>query len=158
MELGLALALFGAAIAVGLAGIGTIFGTAFVAGGGSGLLAKDAKLFGRILIFSAVPSSQGLYGFLIAVIISQNIGIFGGEIPALTFAEGLGYLAAGIPVGILGFFSGAMQGKVLQAGLKVLITNPSESSKALILGVLVETMAVFGFLISFLMISWISRL
>jgi V/A-type H+/Na+-transporting ATPase subunit K len=64
MTLGLFLAVLGAALSIVGGGIGTILGTNHVAGSGSGLVAHKPKLFGLVLLLSALPSSQGIYGFL----------------------------------------------------------------------------------------------
>lgn len=153
MTLGISLAILGAAISISLAGIGTIMGTMSVAASGSNLLAKDPKLFGQVLLFSALPSSQGLYGFLIAIIITQNVGILGGDLATINTETGLALVFGALPVGLLGLFSGMLQGKVLQSGLRMIMENPSEAGKSIILGVLIETMAVFGFLLSFLVVN-----
>ena len=64
MTLGITLAIFGASISIIGGGIGTILGTLHVAASGAGLVASKPKLFGLVLLSSALPSSQGIYGFL----------------------------------------------------------------------------------------------
>lgn len=153
MTLGMSLALFGAAISIIGGGIGTILGTLHVGASGSGLIASKPKLFGLVLLMTALPSSQGIYGFLGSILILQQTGFLGGEAAALGLEQGLVYLAAGLPVALLGLFSGACQGKVLQSGLRIIANNSSNVGQAVILGVLVESMAVFGLLLSILIIN-----
>lgn len=153
---GLAWALAGAGLSIALAGIGTIIGTMYVASGGAGLMAKDPRQFGRVLLLAALPSSQGIYGFLGAVLILLKVGMLGGdEIIAVTDAQGYALLAAALPVGLLGLVSGIGQGRALQSGLRVVAKHPGEVGKTVILGVLLESMAVFGLLLSVLIIQFL---
>lgn len=149
---GVSLSILGAFISVVLAGIGTIIGTYFVASGGAGLVSQNPKAFGPVLLTSALPSSQGIYGFLAAVLILQQGGILGGG-TAVSYQAGMSLLFASLPVGLLCLVSGIMQGKTLESGLRIISSNPAEGGKSVILGVLLESMAVFGLLLSILIIS-----
>jgi V/A-type H+/Na+-transporting ATPase subunit K len=153
MTLGLFLAVLGAALSIVGGGIGTIVGTNHVAGSGSGLVAHKPKLFGLVLLLSALPSSQGIYGFLGSILILQQTGLLGGTIQQFSVEQGLVLLAAALPVGLLGMFSGAGQGKVLQSGLQIIANNQSNVGQAVILGVLMESMAVFGLLLTILIVN-----
>lgn len=150
---GINLAITGALISIFLSGIGTIVGTYFVASGGAGLVAEKAKSFGAVLLTSALPSSQGIYGFLAAVLILQQTGLLAGDLKNLSYSSGMSLLISSFPVGILGLISGILQGKTLQSGLRIVANNQSDVGKAVILGVLLESMAVFGLLLSILIIS-----
>lgn len=153
IDLGIVLSLIGAALAIIGGGIGTIYGTMFVASTGSGVVSREPKLFGTVLLFSALPSSQGIYGFLTAILITQNTGFLAGTAEPVSVATGLALLASSLPIAFLGLFSGFGQGKVLQNALKIIISNPSDMGKAIILGALMESMAVFGLLLSILIIN-----
>ena len=153
MTMGVVLALFGAAISIIGGGIGTIIGTLYVGTSGAGLVASKPKLFGLVLLLAALPSSQGIYGFLGSILILQKTGILSGEIQALSTEAGLLFLAAALPVALLGGFSGAGQGKVLQSGLRVIANNAGNVGQAVILGVLMESMAVFGLLLTILIVN-----
>lgn len=153
---GISLAVIGALFSIVLAGLGTLIGTFFVASGGAGLVSEKPKAFGPILLISALPSSQGIYGFLAAVLILQQAGLLGQELSLISYESGMALLLASLPVGILGLISGTLQGKALQSGIRIIANNPSEVGKAVILGVLIESMAVFGLLLSILIITNIS--
>ena len=153
MTLGLALAILGAAISIALGGLGTVFGTLHVARAGTGLVAEKPQSFGLVLLFSALPSSQGIYGFLGSILILQQIGFLAGETPEIALGTGLVLFFASLPVGLLGLFSGSGQGQVLQSGLRIIAKNPGDVGKAVILGVLMESMAVFGLLLSILIVN-----
>jgi V/A-type H+-transporting ATPase subunit K len=153
MTLGLALSLIGAAISIIGGGIGTIWGTAYVASGGTGLVAQNPKRFGVVLLSAAIPSSQGIYGFLGSILIMQQTEFLGGEFLDVSTPMGLAFIAGSLPVSLLGMFSGMAQGKVLQSGLRIVAKNPSEIGKSIILAVLVESMAVFGLLLTILIVN-----
>ena len=66
-NLGLFLAILGAALAAGLSGIGSARGVGLVGEAGAGLLSEDSSMFTKILVLEILPGTQGLYGFLIAI-------------------------------------------------------------------------------------------
>lgn len=153
MTLGIALSLLGAGISIVGGGIGTILGTLAVGTSGASLVAAKPKLFGLVLLSAALPSSQGIYGFLGSILILQETGYLTGNLANVSLEQGLALLFASLPVGILGLFSGMGQGKVLQSGLRIIANNPSNVGQAVILGVLMESMAVFGLLLTILMVN-----
>jgi len=153
MEIGITLSVIGAALSIIGGGLGTIFGTLYVASSGSALISKKPKLFGLVLLMAALPSSQGIYGFLGSILILQQIGLLSGEIGAVTYYQGLVLLMSALPVALLGLFSGAGQGKVLQSGLRIISADSSKVGQSVILGVLMESMAVFGLLLTILIVN-----
>lgn len=155
MTIGLTLAILGAAISIIGGGIGTILGTMHIASSGSSLVANKPKLFGLVLLSAALPSSQGIYGFLGAIIILQETGLMTNATQLLSLEHGLILLIASLPVGILGLFSGNSQGKVLQSGLRIIANDSKNVGQSVILGVLIETMAVFGLLLTILIVNGI---
>ena len=62
MSLGLALAIFGAAIAAGLAGIGSAKGVQISGEAAAGVVAERPEMFGKMLVLQALPGTQGIYG------------------------------------------------------------------------------------------------
>lgn len=155
IEIGIAYAVLGASLSIALAGIGTIIGTKYIALGSTGFVAENPKNFGVSLLLTALPSSQGIYGFLGAILIIQKAGLLGGELIAIDPNTGLTLLASSLSVGLLGLFSGMGQGKVLQAGLKIVAKDAKNVGQTIILGVLMESMAVFGLLLTILVINGI---
>lgn len=155
MTLGLALAIFGAALAVGLAGIGSALGVGIAGQTGAGLLSEEPEKFGKILLLQALPGTQGIYGFLGAIMVLQKVGLLGGEIPELSVALGWQIFFACLPIALAGLLSGILQGKVSAAGMNVVAKQPGESGKAIILSAMVETYAVLGLLATILLINGI---
>ncbi len=143
------LALLGAAIAA-LAGIGSAMGVGIAGQAASAVLAEDPKKFGKTLILQALPGTQGIYGLIIAFLIMQKIGLLGGAMVDLSIAQGAYFLAAGIPIGLVGIWSGIAQGKAAAAALQLTAKRPDQMVKGIIYTAMVETYAIFALLVSVL--------
>ena len=150
---GLIFALLGAALAVGLAGIGSAKGIGIAGEAASGLMSEEPEKFGKSIILVALPGTQGLYGFVIALILFTKVGIIGGEAPE--FAKGLSYFMACLPIAIAGWKSAIAQGKAAAAGIQILAKNPEHNTKGIILSAMVETYALLGFVASLFMVLFI---
>jgi len=149
-------ALLGASVAA-LAGIGSAIGIGIAGEAASGVVSEDPNKFGQVLVLQALPGTQGIYGLLIAFIILLKVGLLGGAgMMDITTAQGAFILAASLPVGLVGVFSGIAQGKAAAAGIMLVGKKPSELAKGMIFAAMVETYAVLALLISFLMINSIA--
>ena len=144
-------ALLGAAIAVALAGGGSSKGVGIASEAATGVVVEDPGKFGRLLVLQLLPGTQGLYGFIVAVMVLLNTGILGGEVPT-DITKGILYFAACLPIAIGGLFSAMAQGRVCAAGVNIVAKKPTESSKAIVSASLVELYALLSFIISFLMV------
>lgn len=156
MPYGITLAIGGAALATILAGIGSILGIRTVAQASAGLVSEDPDKFGKVLLLTALPGSQGIYGFLAAIIIANKIGLLGGQLADLSIDHGLQILMASLPVAFTCLFSGAAQGRVAAAGVNIIAKKSEASGKAVILAAIVETYAVLGLLVSILLVNGLS--
>lgn len=153
--LGLALAIFGAVLAVGLAGTGSALGVGIAGQAGSGVVTEDPEKFGKVLLLQALPGTQGIYGFLGAIMALQKIGLLGGAVPEISVALGWTILFACLPIAIAGLTSGICQGKVSVAAMGIIAKRPGELGKGIILAALVETYAVLGLLTTILLLNGI---
>ena len=143
------LALLGAAIAA-LAGIGSAMGVGIAGQAAAGVVAEDPKKFGKTIILQALPGTQGIYGLIIAFLIMVKIGLLGGAMVDLTIAQGAYFLAAGLPIGLVGIWSGIAQGKAAAAALQLTAKRPDQMVKGIIYTAMVETYAIFALLVSVL--------
>lgn len=155
MEIGIFLAILGAALAVVLSGIGSALGISFVGQAASGLISEEPEKFGKALMLQVLPGTQGIYGFLAAVLVLQKIGILGGEPSVILPEVGWQILFASLPIALSGFVSGYLQGRVSVAGISVLAKKPEEVGKAIILSAMVETYAVIALLATILTLNGI---
>lgn len=151
-NLGIVYALLGAAVAVLFAGAGSAIGVGIAGQAAAGVLAEDPKKFGKTLILQALPGTQGIYGLLMAFLIFIRIGLLGGGMMDLTVSQGLYILASGIPIGLVGIWSGIAQGKAAAAGIMLLGKRSDQMAKGIIYAAMVETYAIFALLISILML------
>lgn len=151
MTTGLVYALFGAGLAAGLAGIGSAIGVAVAGKSAAGVISEKPDLFGRVLILQALPGTQGIYGFLVAILIMAKIGMIGGSPIPITVAQGLGFFAASMPIAIGGLFSGIFQGKMAAAAIAMTAKKPTMSARGMTMTAIVETYAILALLVSVLM-------
>lgn len=149
------LALLGAALAAGLAGMGSAKGVGMVGEAASGLLTEDPSKFGKALILQALPGTQGIYGLITAFLIIFKIGILGTPVE-LTVAQGAYFLMAALPIAIVGFYSAIKQAKVAVSGINLIAKRPDEVGKAITSAALVETYAIFAVLVSLLLVLFAS--
>ena len=151
-ELGLVLAITGAAFAALFAGIGSAKGVGLVGEAAAGLVSQDPSKFSKALILQLLPGTQGLYGLLVAVLLVSNIGVLGGGAAELTLGQGIMYFVACLPIAFGGLISGIFQGRTAAAGIGIIAKKPDESGKAIIVAAMVETYAILALLISILII------
>jgi len=148
--MGLVWSYLGAALAVALAGIGSAIGIGFVGQAASGVMSEDPRNFGKYLVLTALPGTQGIYGFVAGFMTLLKIT----ELTAvMTPALGLQLFIANLPIALAGLFSAIHQGKVCTAGVGLTAKQPGESGKALVLGVFVEFYAVLGLLITIFLLD-----
>lgn len=151
-QLGLMFAIAGGAIASFMGGVGSAIGLGIVGRSASGVLSEDPNKFGKIFLLAVLPSTQGFYGFIIAIIVILKLNLLGGTPLIPTTIQGLQILFAALPCAIACFTSGIHQGKVCAAGVEMAAKQPDAAMRAVIFGVMVETYAVLGLVISFLII------
>lgn len=153
--MGLFWGIFGAAVAVVLAGVGSILGVSQAGRAGAGILAEDPEKFGSVLVLQVLPGTQGIYGFLAAFWVMLKMGLVTGVLPTISVAVGLELFTACLPIALAGLISGYLQGKVSTAGIHMLAKQPGEAGKAMILSAMVETYAVLGLLATILLVNGI---
>ncbi len=97
---GLSLALLGAALATFLAGIGSSIGVGLAGQASTGVIGEDPDKFGKVMLLTALPGTQGIYGFVVGFLVLLKLQIIGGTIPDVSVAQGWSLLFACLPVGI----------------------------------------------------------
>ena len=147
-QLGIALAVAGAALASFMAGIGSAIGIGIAGRSATGVLSEKPERYGQLFLQVVLPGTQGFYGFVIAFFAMGKIN-FEGE----TLLHGLSILAACLPIALAGMFSAIHQGKTCAAGILMTAKRPEMAVKAGVLyAAMVEVYAVLGFLISLLLL------
>ena len=146
---GIVFALAGAVLAALLAGIGAAIGVGMAGEAAAGVITEDDSKFGKVLILQLLPGTQGIYGLLIAFITLSQIGVFGGN-AEMSLEKGLLYLAACLPMAIVGYASAIRQARASVASIAVVAKKPESFGKAMIFPAMVETYAILALLISIL--------
>ena len=147
---GTTLAYTGAGLAAIFGALASSIGMYFAGAKAAGVLGEKPELFGKLLVIAALPGSQGIYGLLIALMTFKSIGDLGAEI---TTTSGAILLLAGCVMAFSALASAFFQGKVCAGCIGAIARDGSVSGKSIILSALIETYAVFGLIVSILMIT-----
>ena len=134
-----ALATLGLAICAGLCGAGSAIGLFFTGSAAAGVLAETPKKFSKVLILVVLPATQGIYGFVFAIIGMNAV------------AGGVGLFAAAMPLAITGFVSAILQGKTSESCIYAVAKNQSISGKLILFPAMIETYAILGLVVSILL-------
>ena len=154
--LGVPMALLGAVLAALMAGIGSAIGVGMAGEAAAGALTEDPSKFGKVLILQLLPGTQGIYGLLIAFLTLSNIGILGGSAD-ISFAKGMLYFFACVPMGFVGLWSAKRQARASVASINLISRKPDQFGKSIILPAMVETYAVLALLVSLLAVANIGK-
>lgn len=149
---GAALMALGAGISVGCCAVGAGIGVGMTGSAASGVIAERPDKFGMAIVFTAVPQTQGIYGLLIAILILQAGGFFSGSASEIPIPVGLVAIGAGIATGLAGF-SAIGQGIAAASGIANASEKPEIFGKGIVFSSICETQAIYGLLISVLILS-----
>ena len=146
-------AIAGGVFAIIGGGIGSAIGLSSSSNMAAGIVTEDGEKFGRLLPLVAMPSTQGIYGFITAILVLILFGLLLPEsVPEIGAEEGFSIMLACLPVAFVGLFSGIYQG-LTSAGAAGMVARRSEDAgKALIFPALVETYAVFALITTVLIL------
>ena len=140
------LTIIGIFMAIVLSGIGSAKGAAMIGKAAAALISEQPEKFGQSLVLQMMSASQGLYGFIIGFLIFMNFG------EGLTFEIALKCLGAGAVMGISGYFTAIQQSAAATAGIQILAKKPEHSTKGVLYSAMIETYAIFAFVISVLIV------
>lgn len=149
---GIILTAIGAFLATALAGIGSAIGVGKAGQAASGVVAQEPEKFGSVLILELLPGSQGIYGLIISFLILTGSGIMGGGATGITDTVGMQYLIASLPIAIGGLISAIMQSKTAVSAIALVAKRSEGFGNGMLLTLMVETYALFAFLVSLLMV------
>lgn len=143
---GEALATLGLALCAGLCGVGSSIGLYYTGSAAAGVLAEDPKKFSKLLVLVVLPATQGIYGFVLAI-----IGM-GRVTTGMAAIEGARIFAAAMPLAIAGLVSGIFQGKTAVGGIYAVAKNEKLSGRLILFPAMVETYAILGLVVSILLL------
>ena len=144
---GIFFAVVGMALAIILPGVGSARGVGMVGEAASGLLIAEPEKFGKSLVLQLMPASQGLYGFVIFIMVLSSVNT------SITALQGLSIMASCLPIAIVGWPSAMAQAKIAVSGVGILSRNEAQMMKSVIYCVMVETYALLGFVSSLILLN-----
>ena len=144
MSTTLILAYLGVVLMVGVAGIASAVGTAICGQAAVGSMKKNGGAFGSYMILSALPGSQGLYGFVCFFMVQ---GLISADMSMLQAAAVFG---AGLLVGIVNLAAAIYQAKVCANGIAAIGNGHDVMGKTLILAAFPELFAILTVAATFL--------
>ena len=119
----------------------------------AGVSAETPEASSKLTLLQLLPATQGIYGFVIAIVIMAKIGIMGGSGAVVPVDKALMLLAAALPIALVGYFSAIAQGKCAAGSMLMVGRRPEMQGKGMMMTAMVETYAVLALLISFLCVN-----
>jgi V/A-type H+-transporting ATPase subunit K len=127
---------------LGLSGIGSAYGTTIAGNAAEGALKKNKEKSSSYMILSALPATQGLYGFVAFLMwMSKDFA-----------ADGLKLFAIGLVVGVVFLISAIRQGQVCANGIAGIASGHDVQTNTMIYAALPEFYAILS-LVAALMIN-----
>jgi V/A-type H+-transporting ATPase subunit K len=145
-NLALILAYGGLGLMLALAGIGSAIGVSMGGNAAIGALKKNPESFGNYMLLSALPGTQGLYGFAGFFIINSQ-GIINNS---MTMLQGSAIFASGLALGFVGLLSAIKQGGVTSSGIAAIGAGHKVFGNTMVLAVFPELYAIIAFAATFL--------
>ena len=142
----LVMAYVGVALMVGLAGLASAIGTSIAGMAAVNDKKKNGGAFGSYMILSALPGSQGPYGFVCFFMVQ-------GFLTNPTMLQGAAVFGAGLLVGMVNFAASIYQAKVCANGIAAIGNGHDVMAKTLILGAFPELYAILTVAATFLISS-----
>jgi len=145
-NLPLIMTITGIIVSILLSGIGSTRGATMIGKAAAALISEQPEKFGQSLVLQMMSASQGLYGFIVGFLIFMSIG------DSITVSVGLRNLGAGLLMGLTGYLTAIQQSMTATAGIQILAKKPEHSTKGVLYSAMIETYAIFAFVISVLIV------
>lgn len=133
------LAYLGVAFMVGLSGCGSAIGTSLCGQAAVGSMKKNSDAFGSYMILTALPGSQGLYGFVSFFMVTNIFNLIGED---TTVLQGAAVLGIGILSGLVNLAASVYQGRVCANGIAAIGNGYDVMAKTLIMAAFPELYAI----------------
>ncbi len=139
MDFTLLLGILGKALMLALAGIGSSYGTTIAANAAEGALKKDASKSAGYMILTAMPASQGLYGFVAFMTAGE-----------ITHENAILKFVIGTSVGLILLISAIRQGQLCANGIVGMSQGHDVQTNTMIYAALPEFYAILALVATFL--------
>ena len=132
----------GLALMLCLSGIGSSIGTTIAGNAAEGALKKNPEKSSGYMILSAMPATQGLYGFVAFLIWPKASDVM--------MDKGFLYFAVGLAAGVVFLFSAIRQGQVCANGIIGMSQGHDVQTNTMIYAALPEFYAILAFAATFM--------
>ena len=129
------------AICVALSGVGSAYGVTICGNAAIGAYKKNPGASGSYIGLAALPSSQGLYGFVGFFMLQTHI--FAG----MDMFTASAVFGAGLALGLVALFSAIRQAKVCANGISAIGAGHNAFGTTMVLAVFPELYAILGLLV-----------
>ncbi|MDD7157670.1 MAG: permease [Firmicutes bacterium] len=127
-----AIGIMGLAICMILSGAGSAIGLYKTGSAAAGVLAEDGKKFSKVIVLALLPATQGIYGFVLAVMKLGSVD------------AGWGLFMAMLAMGFNGLISAYLQGKTAAACIYAVGKNAAGSGKYVLFPAMIEFYAILS--------------
>lgn len=138
MEFGYVLAAIGLGLMFGLSGAGSAIGLVAAGNSAVGAIRKRPEVFGMSLVLTAMPATQGLYGFVGYIIFSANMT------EGMSFFSAAIIFGAGVGMGLVNLISAIKMGEVCASGISSMGMGHNVFGNTMVLAAFPEFYAILG--------------
>ncbi len=135
------LAYLGIALCVGLSGIGSSYGVTICGSAAIGAFKKNPGASGAYLGLTALPSSQGLYGFVGYFMLSGKI------VAGMSMLSACAIFGVGLALGLVAWISAIRQARVCADGINAIGAGHNAFGTTMVLAVFPELYAILALLV-----------
>ena len=155
---GIGWAILGAMISVGFGVWGSSVGIRMASAQAAGVLSENPDLFGKLLVLTALPGTQGFYGLICGIFIALRVNLITSWDMAMELDPIVGFnlFFVGALVGIMEYLNAINMGMTSAASINLVGKQPDEGGRSILFPALVETYAVVALLMGILMTFWIT--
>lgn len=159
---GLTIGIMGLALCALLCGIGSGLGLKATGSASAGVLAEDPSKFSKVIVLSLLPATQGIYGFVIAILGASYLptvanlnaaGILNTVNQAQVLSQGWNVFWACVPMMIGGALSAYLQGRTAASTIVAVGKKGEIAGKSLIFPAMIEFYALLGLVVSIMMFN-----
>lgn len=159
---GLTIGIMGLALCALICGIGSGLGLRATGSAAAGVLSEDPNKFSKVIVLALLPATQGIYGFVIAILGASylptvsaltNAGILDVVTADQIVAQGWNVFWATVPMMIGGGMSGYLQGKSAATTIISVGKRGEIASKSIIFPAMIEFYALLGLVVSIMMFA-----
>lgn len=135
------LAYLGIALVVALSGVGSAYGVTICGNAAIGAYKKNPAASGSYMGLAALPSSQGLYGFVGFFMLNPHV------YEGMDMFSAAAVLGVGLALGLVALFSAIRQAKVCANGISAIGGGHNAFGTTMVLAVFPELYAILGLLV-----------